>query len=331
MLKSTIMNHLAQSLINTPFNIGSLQLPNRLIQGPLAGFSCAPFRQLYYQFSPPAYCVSEMISAYDVLFKHQFESRYLYRAPEEIRLCYQLAGHDPQVMAQAAARLQSFGANLIDLNCGCPKAKIRKKGAGSALLEKPQLLIEIVHNVRQAIHIPLTVKLRIGDHINDDIAISLALEKAGANALIVHGRHWKDGYDTMSNLERIAQIKQNVRIPVIANGDIADKNTLANAIAKSGCDGYMISRAGSGKPWLYQHLLNDRPEKNVSNNERLNCFIKHLLGLSRLENEHTAILQSKTLVRYYFKTFLNVEQLNDFYKLSSLTDIEKYLNAALTI
>ncbi len=156
-----MLNYYMQAFLNSPFRIGSLQLPNRLLQGPLAGFSCAPFRQLYYKFLSPAYCVTEMISAYDVLHKHPITSRYLYRAPEETRLCYQISGHDPTIMAQAALRLEGLGADLIDLNCGCPKTKIRKKGAGSALLDTPALLCEIVGAVRRRISIPLTVKLRI--------------------------------------------------------------------------------------------------------------------------------------------------------------------------
>jgi len=331
MLKSAVMNHSAQTLVRTPFTIGSLTLPNRLIQGPLAGFSCAPFRQLYYQFQPPAYCVSEMISAYDVLYKHQVDSRYLYRAAEESRLGYQLAGHDPAIMAQAAKRLQSIGADLIDLNCGCPKTKIRKKGAGSALLEKPQLLCAIVSAVRSAITIPLTIKLRIGDDPKTDVALAVAIEEAGADAIIVHGRHWMDDYDTLSNFYRIAQIKQAVRIPVIANGDISDQNTLSKAIAVSGCDAYMISRAGSGKPWLYQHLLTDEQMNiSVGNLDRLACFITHLQGLSHLESEHQAVLQSKTLVRYYFKSVFSTEQISDFYKLTSLSKIEQFLVSAVT-
>lgn len=327
MLKCAVMSNLLQSFLNEPFSIGSLQLSNRLIQGPLAGFSCAPFRQLYYDFIPPAYCVSEMISAYDVLYKHQANSRYLYRAPEEKRLCYQLAGHDATIIAQAAERLQDMGADLIDLNCGCPKTKIRKKGAGSALLENPMHLCSIVSAVRKAIEIPLTVKLRISENSNADKALAVSIESAGANALIIHGRRWTDDYDTLSNFDRIGQIKQSVNIPVIANGDIADASTLAAAFSVSGCDAYMISRAGSGKPWLYQQLLeDDNRAHRVSHLDRVNYFMRHLHGLMHLENEFQAVLQSKTLVRYYFKTIINTEQLQFFYGLKSLAAIENYIH-----
>lgn len=307
------------------FQIGSLTLPNRLVQGPLAGYSAAPFRQLYYQFQAPAYVVSEMISAFDVVHKHQIDSRYLYRAPEETRLCYQLSGNDSQYMVKAALRLEQLGADLIDINCGCPKTKIRKKGAGSALLETLDHLCTIVDAVRQSIQIPLTVKVRIHGSY-DDIVLAKAIEQAGADALIIHGRHWTHDYDVPCNYHHIKQIKDNVRIPVIANGDILDLETLSKAITISGCAAYMISRAGCGNPWLFQQLLSaHQGEFKVDNALRLACFITHLQGLSELECERRAVMQSKTLVRYYFRNLLSTEQLQSFYTLQTLAQTELYL------
>lgn len=318
-VKMNMMRNNLQVFLNEPFYIGSLQLPNRLIQGPLAGFSCAPFRQLFYQFLPPAYCVSEMISAYDVLYKHQVDSRYLYRSPVETKLCYQIAGHDPVIMAKAAQRLEALGADLIDLNCGCPKTKIRKKGAGSALLDTPERLCKIVREVRQALVIPLTVKLRIQGG-PADIVLAQAIEEAGADALIVHGRHWTADYDVPSDVDGIRRVKDAVRIPVIANGDIADKHSLDNAIHATGSDAFMIARAGSGNPWIYQELLEGRLVA-LSVIERIDIFMSHLQELACLESEHQAVLQSRRLVRYYFKKQLSLEQLKHFYSLTSLKDI----------
>lgn len=313
------------AFLNTPFTIGALTLSNRLIQGPLAGFSCAPFRQLYYHYTPPAYCVSEMMSAHDVIHKHQPHSRYLYRAPEETTLCYQLSGHDPEIVAQAATRVQALGANLIDLNCGCPKAKIRKKGAGSALLDDSERLLHIVRAVRKVIIIPFTVKIRLTGDARD-IALAMNIEQAGADALVVHGRRWIDDYDKPCDLSQIAAIKRAVNIPVIANGDIADHATLSRAIAITGCDAYMIARAGSGSPWIYQQLLSHPAETPpIEHAERVCCFLLHLQGLARLESEHQAALQSKSLIRYYFKTMLSDSQLQAFYKLDNLSAIETWL------
>ncbi|WP_298622241.1 tRNA-dihydrouridine synthase [uncultured Legionella sp.] len=311
------------TIINSPLYIGPLKLPHRLIQGPLAGYSCAPFRELFYKYTPPAYCVTEMSSAIDILNKHSAQSRYIYRSPKEQLLAYQISGTDPLIMAQAAKRLETHGADLIDINCGCPKTKIRKKGAGSALLEEPEQLIAIISTIRESISIPLTVKIRIQDN-EQDIYLAQQIEHAGANALIVHGRRWIDDYDIQCNLKQIAKIKKNIHIPVIANGDINSIATLNNAMRLSGCDGFMIARAGSGRPWLYQELLEQRMVE-ISDEEKKALFMAHLEGLSALENEHKAILQSKSLLRYYFRSRLMEHQLKQFYNLKSLKEIKDFL------
>ncbi|MCW8409203.1 tRNA-dihydrouridine synthase family protein [Legionella sp. PATHC035] len=310
------------AFLNSSLQLGSLTLGNRLIQGPLAGYSCAPFRILFNRYASPAYCVTEMSSATDILYRHSANSRYIYRAPEEQILAYQIAGTEPHILAQAAQRLQLHGADIIDINCGCPKPKIRKKGAGSALLEVPERLIQIIKEVRAAITIPLTIKIRIQGN-KQDLVLAKQIEEAGADALIVHGRRWLDDYDVASDLQQIAQIKRGITIPVIANGDIHDVTSLQRAIEVSGCDAYMISRAGTGKPWLYQELL-QQSHGAVSLDEKINLFMYHLQGLAALENEYKAILQSKSLVRYYFRSMFDASLLQRFYQLDSLEKIHQF-------
>ncbi|MFJ1269642.1 tRNA dihydrouridine synthase [Legionella lytica] len=313
------------AFINSPLQIGSLTVPHRLIQGPLAGYSCAPFRTLFNRYSAPAYCVTEMSSAMDVVHRHDLNSRYIYRSPEERYLAYQISGTESRVLAQAAVQLEAYGADLIDINCGCPKPKIRKKGAGSALLETPERLADIVKTVRAAITIPLTVKIRIQDS-NDDVILAQKIAAAGADALIVHGRRWVDDYDVAVNLQQIARIKQAVNIPVIANGDIDSIASLQRAVEVSACDAFMIARAGSGQPWLYQELLEQR-SIHISGVERADLFLTHLRDLAALEDEFKAILQSKSLVRYYFGKNLNATWLQEFYQLGSLLEIEAFIGS----
>ena len=130
------------------------------------------------------------------------------------------------------------------------------------------------------------------------------------------------------DLEQIAQIKQNINIPVIANGDIHDHITLQKAITTSHCDAFMIARAGSGRPWLYQEFLEQRTIK-IEQDERIKLFIRHLDGLACLEDEFKAVLQSKSLVRYYFRQYLHQQQLEQFYKLHSMDAIELFLQHTL--
>lgn len=265
-----------------------------------------------------------MISAHDVVHKHDLKSRYLYRAPDETTLCYQIAGTDPGLMAEAAAKLALTGAALIDINCGCPKAKIRKKGAGSALLEDLNRLLAIVRRVKQAIHCPLTIKIRI-QLSQDDITLAKAIADAGADALIVHGRRWIDDYDIPCNLQQIARIKQAVSIPVIANGDIHDAQSLKQILQETGCDAFMISRASTGKPWLFQELLSNQTI-SIDLPQKIAIFMRHLHGLAELESTHQALLQSKSLIRYYFKnSHLSPIFLQEFYALKSLDEIEQTL------
>lgn len=307
-----------------PLIIGGREFSSSLIQGPLAGFSCAPFRALFSQFQPPAYAVSEMISAHDVLHKHTETSRYLVRSPKEKILCYQLAGTSKELLTQAALHLETLGADLIDLNCGCPKGKIRKKGAGSALLELPSNLIAIVEAMSTKLKIPLTVKIRIqGNEV--DLELAKAIEQAGACALIVHGRRWYDDYDTPCDYAQIAKIKSAVSIPVIANGDIQDEASLQRAFVETQCDGYMVARGGSGHPWIYQQLLNMNP-LTIDQDTRKACFMLHIEDLVRLEGEYRAILQSKAIARYYFKKCWSDAQFQAFYQLETLKGVVSFLS-----
>lgn len=325
MIKNDEINQ-ATSLL-TPLTLGGVTFANRLIQGPLAGVSAAPFRRLFYQYVPPAYTVTEMISAQDVLTKHQETSRYLYRAVEESSLCYQLAGVDPGILAKAARRLQQLGADVIDINCGCPKAKIRKKGAGSALMDDKERLRAIVSQVRDAIDIPLTIKLRIYGN-ERDLMLAQSLQAAGADALIIHGRQWTDDYDTPCDLQHIRLIKQGIQIPLITNGDICDGASLTNAVKVVGSDAYMISRAGCGQAWLFQQLL-DNTAAVPPIAEQLDNFIQHIDGLCHLEGTYQAMMQSKTLVRYYFRQRLSPQQLQTFYALTDIATMKTYLERIL--
>jgi tRNA-dihydrouridine synthase B len=305
-------------LMTIKLKIGSMEFDNQLIQGPLAGVSCAPFRELFSLYQKPAYCVTEMISAQDVMTKHSPIGRYLYKSPHEGRLAYQLSGQNPAVMSQAAHILEQLGADIIDINCGCPKPKIRKKGAGSALLDTPDLLVDIVRQMKNRIQIPLTVKIRLQTP-EQSIKLSQRLEQAGADAIIVHGRTVEQDYDVGCHYPLIATLKQKITIPIITNGDIKDKTSLKHAIKATQTDGYMIARAGCGKPWLYQELLQESFD-TPGIEKRLELFMTHLEKLSALENEFKALLQARTLIRYYFREFRDKFLYEELFQTTSIAD-----------
>jgi tRNA-dihydrouridine synthase B len=309
-----------------PVKIGRLKLQHGLIQGPLAGISCAPFRALFSLFKPPAYCVTEMISAKDLISRKNIDGRYVYRNSTETKLCYQLSGNSPNELATACDIVENLGADLIDLNCGCPKSKIRRKGCGSNHLENADRLGEIVAKMRATTSLPLTVKIRTAGSYDDDhyLAAVKAIEQAGADALIVHGRHWQEDYEIATNYQQIAELKKLLSIPVIANGDVCCKKSLRNCLQQTGADGVMIARGGIGRPWIYQALLEGVGEPGYP--EDIQVFMTHIRQLSALEkNEFTALLQARRLIKFYFKGFLSTKTQKKLFGASSINELETML------
>jgi nifR3 family TIM-barrel protein len=308
----------------SPLSIGALQLPSNIIQGPLAGVSCAPFRTRFYEYTPPAYCVTEMISALEVVKSRHRLRRYLARNPIETRLCYQLSGTDPMILAEACRILQDLGADLIDLNCGCPKAKIRKKGAGSKLVESEVQLSELISAMRGATSLPLTVKIRLHpDCADKELRLAKSIEESGADALIVHGRSYLDDYDKAVNHQRIRAIKEVLLIPLIANGDVKDLGSFKELVKNTQADGVMVGRAGCGRPWLYHSLTNSTFKPNLDTQVRL--FQAHLKELAELESDYSAFLQAKNLVKYYFRDFVPDSFIQAFRQAKSFQEQAQFL------
>ncbi|MES2204959.1 MAG: tRNA-dihydrouridine synthase family protein [Pseudomonadota bacterium] len=287
-----------------------LIFPRKLIQAPLAGYSCAPFRVLAEQWGKPDFSCSEMLSAHHIFSGARQKERYHYKSPHEGKLCVQLAGDEAHILAYAAQQAVSWGADFIDLNCGCPQPKIRKKNFGSRLLSNSEHLYHLVSALKAAVNVPVLVKIRVdaesGDRYNQDVA--QAIEAAGANALTVHGRHWTHDYDIPVNYHEIATIKASVKIPVIGNGDITDTASAQKMFSETGCDAVMIARASVGQPWLFEKIHQEL-QGNVfippSLAEIGEIFLSHVRGLTELESEKSALLQSRSLGKYYARDYFD--------------------------
>ena len=316
-------------MINTPFQIGALTLPHRLIQAPLAGISCAPFRALFSLYAKPAYAVTEMISAHSMLKHERLRKRYLAHSKHEGGWCIQLSGNHPEVMHQATEISASYQPDLIDLNCGCPKLKIRTKGCGSALMESPQTLQAVVRAMREATTLPLTVKMRVAGHTQDTRYLDVAsmIEQSGADAIIVHGRHHTEDYDVAAHYDQIRQVVRRVSIPVIANGDVCDHLSMQRCMDETEADAVMIGRASIGRPWLFQDLLGETTQPKVS--ERLQVFRQHIQQLACLEGcENIALLQARRFLKWYFPN-LDRQQLACCYTKNSVEDLHAVLTDML--
>lgn len=291
------------SLIH-PMQLGGITISSNLIQAPLAGVSCAPFRELIWRFGGVGYCATEMISAKTLVTRPP--KRYIYKSEQEGPLCFQLSGNKPEELASAAEIASQYGANLLDLNCGCPVDKIRKKGCGSKLLSMSQTLAEIIKAIKAKVDLPLSVKIRVdgksGDRYNTDVV--KAINDAGADFIIVHGRHWTEHYETAVRLDEIASVVACSHIPVIGNGDVKDYASLKQMF-ETGCVGTMIGRASVGKPWLFAMLTAQDQGKNYpipAKFEIGDLFLEHVKGLIELENETLAVLQARKLSKYYARS-----------------------------
>ncbi|MBV8803211.1 MAG: tRNA-dihydrouridine synthase family protein [Gammaproteobacteria bacterium] len=285
--------------------LGKTTFPVNIIQGPLAGVSCAPFRKLTWRYSKPAFSCTEMISCKTLLYQSAFsQKRFTKIDPEEGPVCFQLAGNNPQELAEATKIVTTLGANLIDLNCGCPVKKIRRKGAGSSLLANTSLLYQLIKAMKDNTHVPISIKIRIDGNSDDAFNRNIAtvIEDAGANFLVVHGRHWTENYETPCHYSDIAFFVNELNIPVIGNGDISCLTSLKKMLA-TGCAGVMISRAGVGQPWLIRQLIEEMQENIFllpSNKEIGSIFVEHVTELAELlGNEMFAIIQARKLAKYY--------------------------------
>jgi tRNA-dihydrouridine synthase B len=288
-----------------PLVLGNKTFPVNLIQGPLAGVSCAPFRFLTWHHSKPAFSCTEMISCKTLVHQpRKTQQRYIEKHPAEGPVCFQLSGSDPCELGEAVKRVTDYGADLIDLNCGCPVKKIRNKGAGSRLLQEPNKLYQLIRTLKQNTHLPVSVKIRVQGRAQEKFNAEIAkvVQDAGADFLIVHGRHWTEHYETPCRYEDIQYFVEHLKIPVIGNGDIACIDTLKKMFA-TGCAGVMIARAGVGQPWLIQKLIAEFKQEKFSPptlEEVAAIFVEHVEMLAQLlGSEKFAILQARKIARYY--------------------------------
>lgn len=237
--------------------IGPYNLPNPYILAPMSGVSEEPFRVLAFEMGA-ALCPTELVSAQGLFRANQRTVRYLrHDAKIERPYSLQIFGGEPEVMARAAVIGQEWGAQIIDINMGCPVKKVTKSGAGSALLSDPPRAARIVEMIRDATGLPVTAKIRSGWDANSRNYLQMAteLENAGCAALAVHPRTRAQGYSGSADWQVIADLKKHVRrMPIIGNGDVKTPEDAIRMQTSTGCDFVMIGRAALGNPWIFRQL-----------------------------------------------------------------------------
>ena len=235
--------------------IGAHALGNGLFVAPMAGITDRPFRRLARRFGA-ALAVSEMVSARPELRESRKTRLRLDHAGELGPVSVQIAGADPQMLADAARLNVAGGADIIDINMGCPAKKVCNVHAGSALLEDEALVARILEAVVAAVNVPVTLKIRTGPAPERRNAVRIAriAEAAGVQALAIHGRTRACAFGGHAEYESIAEVKSRVRIPVIANGDVQTPDDAKRVLQATGADGVMVGRAAQGRPWLFREI-----------------------------------------------------------------------------
>jgi tRNA-dihydrouridine synthase B len=235
--------------------IGAHALPSAVFVAPMAGITDRPFRRLARRYGA-GLAVSEMVSARPELRASRKSVLRLDHAGEASPVSVQIAGADPAMLADAARYNVEHGAQIIDINMGCPAKKVCNVAAGSALLSDETLVARIVEAVVAAVDVPVTVKIRTGPNPAQRNAVRIAriAEAAGARMLAIHGRTRACMFEGRAEYDTIAEVKSRIRIPVIANGDIATPEDARRALELTGADGIMIGRAAQGRPWLFRQI-----------------------------------------------------------------------------
>lgn len=320
--------------------IGNLTLNNRLLLAPMAGVTNLPFRLMVRGMGADL-VFSEMVSAMGLSLNVGRTIELLSTHSNERPLAVQIFGSKPDIMAKAASMVAEQGADILDINMGCPVKKVAKTGAGAALMRDPKLVQEIVSAVRMKCSIPLTVKIRSGWSPDENVAVEIAriVEGCGADAITVHPRFASQGYSGQADWSLITRVKESVKIPVIGNGDINSPLDALRMEKETGCDGLMIGRAVVRNPWIFRQILQlekGLPIHDPDLSERRSLIMKHYNFLSDAMEEHRAAFRMRGLLLSYTKglpgsgrfreRFTKIKDLNSL--ISSMDDYFSTLEGA---
>ena len=248
--------------LREPWSIGPVEIPTRLVLAPMAGVSVQAFRRQGRRFGAGLVC-SEMVSCAGIEHRNERTLGYLRVASDEHPLAIQLFGSEPRTMAEAARMVEAAGADLVDLNFGCPVRKVTKTGAGATLLDDPARAAAIVSAIADAVDIPVSVKLRRGlrDGSRDCLVVGPRLVEAGAASLTLHPRSARQMYTGTADHALTAELVSLVDVPVIASGDIVSRAKAQAVLATTGAAAVMVGRAAQGNPWVLEEIVDGEPRE----------------------------------------------------------------------
>jgi tRNA-dihydrouridine synthase B len=314
-------------------NIGSYALANNVFAAPMAGVTDRPFRMLCKKLGA-GYAVSEMVTSRRDLWDSLKTSRRANHDGEPEPIAVQIAGTDAQMMADAAAYNIDRGAQIIDINMGCPAKKVCNKWAGSALMQDEKLALEIVEAVVNACaprNVPVTLKMRTGwaEQHKNAVVIARAAQSAGVAMVTVHGRTREQGYKGLAEYDTIAEVKAALSIPVVANGDINSGEKARDVLAYTGANAVMLGRAAQGRPWIFREVVHflatgtQLASPLVPDVKRL--LIDHLQDHYALYGEFTGVRSARKHIGWYVKALPGGEVFRA--QMNALVDAEAQLSA----
>ncbi len=289
-----------------PYRIGAIELPGNVFLAPMAGVTDLPYRRMVKRFGV-ALVVSEMIASKAMVMAARRTMRMSTSCEDEFPMAVQLAGNEPDVVAEAAKLNEQRGAAIIDLNMGCPAKKVVHGYAGSALMKDEVLAGKILEAAVGAVSVPVTLKMRTGwdDDNRNAPALARIAEESGIQSLVVHGRTRCQFYKGSSDWDFIGEVKRAVSIPVTGNGDVTTVDDAAELLRRSGADGVMIGRGSYGKPWFpaqVQHFLNTGERlADPALDVQLEILLQHYESMLSHYGEQTGMRAARKHIGWYSK------------------------------
>lgn len=320
--------------------IGNLELKNKVFLSPMAGVTDLPFR-LICKEQGCGLLYTEMINGKALCYDDENTKKMLKIEEEEHPVAVQIFGSGPEFMGRATEIMNDYSNEILDINMGCPAPKVVKNGDGSALMKNPKLAEEVLRAVVKNSKKPVTLKIRKGWDDNSVNAVEIAkiAEDCGISALAIHGRTREQFYTGKADWDIIAEIKKNLSIPVIGNGDVFTIEDSINMLDKTGCDAIMIGRGAQGNPWIFKrinHYMNTGeilPEPTL--NEKISTAIKHLKLAVEEHGEYVAVREMRKHIAWYLKGLRNSAKLRD--EINKIEDyqevvskLEYYMEDSLT-
>lgn len=321
--------------------IGNLNLDNRVFLSPMAGVTDLPFR-LICKEQDCGMLYTEMVNAKALCYDDQNTKKMLKIEEEEHPVAIQIFGSDPEYMGGAAKILNSYPNEILDINMGCPAPKVVKNGDGSALLKNPELAAKVLKAVVGNSEKPVTLKIRKGwdDTCINAVEIAKIAEDCGISAIAIHGRTREQYYSGKADWDIIRQVKENVSIPVIGNGDVFEVEDAINMLNQTNCDAIMIGRGAQGNPWIFKRINHYMqtgeilPEPTLE--EKINTAKKHLKLAVEEHGEYVAVREMRKHIAWYLKGLRNSARVRDeINKIESYEEVvnklESYMQDCLTL